>query len=82
MIAAISYLYATPGDNGITILTIGGWAGSLRILPTAYGWTLALRRPGRSITYTGIAGHPDVVRSLAETMLRGAARADGIEIQP
>ena len=75
-------LYAIPAANGDTVLYVDGWNGWLRIQLNTFGyWTLALRRPGYYTSFTGMAGHPDVVRSVAETMLRGAARADGIEVR-
>lgn len=74
-------LYVTRIAYGATELHVDGWNGWVRMRPTSHGWTLVLRRPGNRVSYTDIAGNVDVVRSVAETMIRGAARADGIEVQ-
>lgn len=75
----------TTDQGTYTMLAIAGHdhGPSLNIHPT-------LTRPGEyrltlyttRVSHTMIAGHPDIVRSVAETMLRGAARQAGIEIKP
>lgn len=75
-------VYATPDPYGGTELRVADWDGWVRVGLNTFGYyTIALRRPGYYTSFTGMAGHPDVVRSVAETMLRGAARADGIEVR-
>lgn len=73
-------LYALRDSSGATYLYIDGWTGWVSIRLNTFGYyTLTLRQPGNRISYTGMAGNADVVRSVAEAMIRGAARADGIE---
>lgn len=68
------------GENVIR-LTVPGFRGRVTIAPhITVPYILTVTNGAGRTTYMPIAGNPAVVRSVAETILRGAARQAGIEV--
>lgn len=64
-------------------LTVPGYRGRVMIEPhITVPYIITVSDGHGHVTYLPIAGHPAVVRSVAETILRGAARLAGIEVTP
>lgn len=62
-------------------LTVPGYPGRVTITPhTLVPYVITVSNGAGRITYVHLAGHPEVVRSVAETILRGEARRAGIEV--
>lgn len=61
-------------------LTVPGFRGRVTIAPhITVPYVITVTSAGR-VTHMSIAGHPNVVRSVAETILIGEARKAGIEV--
>lgn len=69
--------------RGTVSLFVTGYAGWLQIRPDRCGrYLLRLELHTGKVTFTPIVAHDAVARSLAATMLSGAARAAGLKVTP
>jgi hypothetical protein len=74
-------MYAEPVDaRGILRLYVDGYRGRVLVSPDGFGWLITTEDGDGRVGYTVLAGHLDVITSVAETMLAGLARQAGIEV--
>jgi hypothetical protein len=70
------------GDRVIR-LSVPGYPGRVTIVPHInVPYVITVSNGAGRTSHLPIAGHPDVVRSVAETILIGEARRAGIEVVP
>ena len=74
-------MYVEEPRDRITRLRVDGYRGRALITPQAHSHLITLENGDGGVGYTEIIAHPDVVMSIAETMLAGAARKAGIEVK-
>lgn len=74
-------MYVEEPRDHITRLRVDGYRGRALITPQVASYLITMEDGDGGVGYTELAGHYDVVASVAETMLTAAARKAGIEVK-
>jgi hypothetical protein len=65
--------------DGVLRLYVDGYRGRVLVSRDTFAWLITTEDGDGRVGYTTLAGHFDVIVSVAETMLAGLARQAGVE---